>query len=97
MRYSALASEQPSAIPRRYRVTLNNLGKDDNIVITKSDKGVHIMNRADYNMNMMNLLSDTSTYEKKYQRYNNAASEDLKKEARKILRRSEKVKKCCST
>ncbi|XP_063849711.1 uncharacterized protein LOC135093961 [Scylla paramamosain] len=93
--YSSLASEQPSAIPKRYREALNNLRKDDSVMITKSDKGggVVIMNKADYSAKMMNLLSDTSTYEKKYQGYNNITSKNFNKEARKILRKSEKGKK----
>ncbi|XP_063871036.1 uncharacterized protein LOC135106189 [Scylla paramamosain] len=84
-----------SAIPKRCREALNNLRKDDSLMITKSDKGggVVIMNKADYSVKMMNLLSDTSTYEKKYQGYNNVTSKNFNKEARKILRKSKKGKK----
>ena len=71
---------------------MNNLEKDDNIVITKSDKGggVVIIDRADYNKKMMDLLNDTSTYEKRNPGFNNTTSEKFNREARTLLRKSDK-------
>lgn len=42
---------------------------------------------------MMDLLSDTSAYEKKHQGFNNTASDNFNKEVRKILIKSEKGEK----
>ena len=69
--YHALANADKCAIPRRYEVALQKLGKDDSIVISRADKGggVIIMNKIDYIDKMLELLNDPSTYEKKSDTY----------------------------
>ncbi|XP_076030898.1 uncharacterized protein LOC143019081, partial [Oratosquilla oratoria] len=93
--FHALANLNRCSIPRRFKVALENLGNDEDLVITSADKGgeVVILNRTDYNIKMMDLLNDTSTYEKKP--LGNAEREGLrfKKEARRILMRTNRGKK----
>lgn len=38
-----------------------------------------MMNKADYNNKMMDLLDDTSTYKKKHQGYNNTTAGNFNK------------------
>ena len=92
---TALSKEQPSALPRRYRTALNELGRNSDIVITRSDKGggVVVMNKIDYNEKMMDLLNDTTTYEKKYNGYSATESENFNKNARNLLKKSPRGKR----
>ena len=55
--------------------------------------GVIVLNKCDYVEKMMNLLNNESTYTKKYMGYANSESEKFKREARKIMRGSEKGKR----
>ncbi|XP_076066117.1 uncharacterized protein LOC143039760 [Oratosquilla oratoria] len=93
--FHALANLNRCSIPRRFKIALENLGSDEDLVITSADKGggVVILNRTDYNIKMMDLLNDTSTYEKKP--LGNAEREGIrfKKESRRILMRTNRGKK----
>lgn len=48
---------------------LKELGKNENIIITQTDKGggVIIIKTMDYNNKMMELLQDNTTYTKKHE------------------------------
>ena len=93
--FQALADEEKSVLPRRYREALKKLGKCENIVITQADKGggVVVLNKNEYVNKMMDLLSDGSTYERKHVGFANSEAEKFKIEARKILRKTAKGKK----
>ncbi|XP_076037064.1 uncharacterized protein LOC143022637 [Oratosquilla oratoria] len=93
--FHALARSNQCTIPKRYRLALEELGKDDNLIITSADKGggVVVMNKKDYNDKMLDLLSDTTTYERKYQGHAAMEGENFKKEARKILSKTQRGKK----
>ena len=53
-------------LPIRLKTALNDLKKEQNIVITKADKGgkVVILNSNDYCSKLEDILSDHSTYER---------------------------------
>ena len=53
------------SIPRRFRLALENLKKNNSIFITKADKSnsVVILDRVNYEEKMLNMLSDPNTYE----------------------------------
>ena len=91
----AMADSKPKTIPKRFETALRNLGKNKDIIITTADKGggVIIMDKVDYTRKMMELLTDKSTYEGKYEGFAKEKANEFNKQARKILRKSEKGKK----
>ena len=93
--YNALASKANATIPRRYIESLKSLGKDQSRVITGRDKGggVIIMDRTEYDDKMTELLSDQRTYTTKHAGFIETTNNSFNKEARRILRRSERGKK----
>ena len=88
----ALAAREPDAMPRRFKKALDNLAKDESIIVTSADKGggVIVMDLKDYDQKMRNLLSDTETYRKEKPGFVKQRSEEFNKKARKILRKSKK-------
>ncbi|XP_076062448.1 uncharacterized protein LOC143037780 [Oratosquilla oratoria] len=88
--FHALATSHNCAIPKRFWSALENLGNNDNLMITSADKGggIVIMNKTDYVRKMYDLLSDTTTYEKKHKGHATIEGEKFKKEARRILVKS---------
>ena len=92
---SALAHSNRSALPRRYRQAIQDLAKDESIVITSADKGggIVILDKVAYTEKMHTLLSDDTTYKRVASGTGKKTSETFTKEARKILRRSERGKK----
>ena len=91
---SALAGSSRPVIPRRYLVALRDLARNSDIVISPSDKGggVIILDRTTYESKMNELLSDNVTYHKETPGRCKKKSEKFNKEARRLLRRSEKGK-----
>ncbi|XP_043197909.1 uncharacterized protein LOC122368238 [Amphibalanus amphitrite] len=91
----ALSDKQPGSLPRRYLKALRDLANDSGIIVTQADKGggIVIMDRAQYIQKMQDLLSDKDTYEKKGSGFNDKENKVFNKEARKILKRSERGKK----
>ena len=76
-------------------LSLKDLARDDNIVISSSDKGggVVILDRSTYEAKMNELLSDNTTYEEVPAGSCKKASDKFNKEARKLLRRSDRGKR----
>ncbi|XP_076067692.1 uncharacterized protein LOC143040485 [Oratosquilla oratoria] len=91
-----LASKfNPPTIPRRFQVALEELCNNQDIVVTKADKGggIVIMNKTEYIRKMEALLSDTNTYRPQTEQQAKDESNIFNKEARKLLRRTEKGKR----
>ena len=90
----ALADNEPDKLPRRYMKALKMLADDMSILITTADKGggVVIMNKTDYIEKMKELLRDRVTYKKEPRGFVAKASIKFNKDARKLLRKSEKGK-----
>jgi len=90
----ASAKGRKPAIPARYIKALQELGRDDSVVIAPADKGggIVIINSTDYINKMEILLSDVSIYRKA--RTGNAQDRSLEfnRTARRILKGSEKGK-----
>ena len=95
MTCKALADNEPDTIPRRFKLALDSLAKDESIVVTSADKGggVIVMNKNDYDEKMQNLLSDTTTYRKEKAGFVKRQSDEFNKRARKCLRKSNKGRK----
>ena len=91
----ALADNEPSSLPRRYMQALNELANDKSIIITQADKGggIVIMDAKRYDEKMKEMLSDRNTYKKIKTGQGRKDSEQFNKEARKILRKSDRGKK----
>ena len=91
----ALADSEPSSLPRRYLQALKDLANDKNIIITQADKGggIVIMDIKKYTKKMEEMLSDQEVYKKMPAGHGKIQSKDFNKEARKILRKSERGKK----
>ena len=91
---AALACSNRSALPRRYLQAMQNLSKDDTIVITSADKGggIVILDKTTYIDKMQALLCDVSTYKHVTHGTCKKSADRFSKEARKILRRSERGK-----
>lgn len=65
---------------------LENSGKCEEIVITKTDKGgVVVMDKCEYKKKMMDLLNYSSTYEGKYAGSGKKEAKEFDREVRKIL------------
>ena len=92
----ALADSEPDKLPRRYMRALKSLPDDPSIVITPTDKGggVVIINKTDYVTKMKELLNDNATYTKKSSGFVDKISKKFNKDARKLLRKTEKGKSC---
>ena len=76
-------------------MALANLAKDPSIIITEADKGggIIVMDKAEYNSKMQELLSDDKTYQKKSKGNAKKQGQRFNKDARKVLRKSDKGKK----
>ena len=63
--YQASASRE-CRILRRFKKALDNIRRRDDLFITQADTGggIVILNKADYNKEMDELLSDGNTYMK---------------------------------
>ena len=94
-----LADKECNSLPKRYQEALKDLAKDDSIIITSADKGggIIIMNKDDYIVKMNELLRDDNVYKKKIKGYAKSESEQFNKNARKILKRSERGKRFIHT
>ncbi|XP_076061529.1 uncharacterized protein LOC143037282 [Oratosquilla oratoria] len=91
-----LASKSnPPTIPRRFQVALEELRNNQDIVVTKADKGggIVIMDKTEYIRKMEALLSDTNTYRPQTEQQAKDEANIFNKEARKLLRRTEKGKR----
>jgi len=90
----ASAKGREPAIPARYTRALQELGRDESIVIAPADKGggVVIIDNTDYVSKMEILLSDVSTYRKAKRGNAEERSLEFNRAARKVLRGSEKGK-----
>ncbi|XP_076036929.1 uncharacterized protein LOC143022546 [Oratosquilla oratoria] len=91
-----LASKSsPPAIPRRFRIALEEPRNNQNIVVTKADKGggIVIMDTSDYNNKMEALLSDTDTYSLISEQQAKDEAIKFNKEVRKILKKTERGKR----
>ena len=88
--YRAFASRE-CRIPRRFKKELDTIRRRDDLVIMQADNGsgVVILNKADYNKKMSELLSDGNTYMKMQAESTKKEAENFKKKARKILTRNE--------
>ena len=91
----ALADQQPSSLPKRYKRALQKLANDDSIVVTQADKGggIIIMDKQQYVTKMDEMLNDSETYEKKQRGHTEKQSQLFSKQARKVLKSYEKGKK----
>ena len=91
----ALADKEHDKLPKRYMEALKRLSSDTSVVITQADKGggIVIMDKSDYINKMNDLLQDTSIYEKKAAGSIDKMSKTFNKEARKVLKCSEKGKR----
>lgn len=89
-----LSDQEGGTLPRRYHKALDELAKDESIIITSADKGggIVIMDRSDYLEKMNDLLKDGNVYQKKKEGYSKQKGEQFNKQARKILKRSKKGK-----
>ena len=94
-----LADKECNSLPKRYQEALKDLAKDDSIIITSADKGggIIIMNKDDYIVKMNELLRDDNVYKKKIKGYAKSESEQFNKNAREILKRSERGKRFIHT
>nr|XP_027233031.1 uncharacterized protein LOC113824484 [Penaeus vannamei] len=90
----AAAKDREPAIPARYTRTLQELGRDESIVIAPADKGggVVIIDNTDYVSKMEILLSDVSTYRKAKRGNAEERSLEFNRATKKVLRGSEKGK-----
>ena len=95
----ALSDKEPGSLPRRYSKALRDLSSDNDIIVTQADKGggIVIMDKVSYIQKMQDLLSDEETYEKKQTGFNDKENKVFNKEARKVLKRSERGKKLYHT
>lgn len=93
--HCSLSDSKPKVIPKRFEEVLRNLGNNPDIIITTADKGggVIIMDKTDYDHKMLELLGDRSTYMEKHDGYAKEEAEKFNREARKILKKSEKGKR----
>ena len=91
----ALADKEKNSMPKRYQLALEELAKDQSLVITQADKGggIIILDKTEYDKKMEELLSDPDTYQKKHSGYAKRESDKFNKEARKVLRKSETGRK----
>ena len=90
----ALTDQEKDKLPRRYMEAIKKLANDSSVIITQADKGggVVIMDRTDYESKMNELLQDSDTYEKKTPGFIDKLSKKFNKEARKVLKKSDKGK-----
>ncbi|KAK4326743.1 hypothetical protein Pmani_002761 [Petrolisthes manimaculis] len=80
---------------RRFRTTLEGLGKCGEILITQEDKGggVVVMDKTDYADKMNDLLNDSNTFEQRSPGSAENEAKAFEKEVRKLLRRTERGKR----
>ena len=90
----AATASNSYTIPRRYIHALTELRENSGIIITTADKGggVVVMNKSDYVDKMNTLLSDVDTYTKQSEGEAEKEARSFNKEARKVMRRTEKGK-----
>lgn len=81
-------------LPHRFQLALTKLKKNNDIIITKSDKGgkVVVLNKADYLDKASDLLSDEATYEKLTKNPLNNASTEFNKKVRNIAKNKKDIK-----
>ncbi len=93
--YQALAEDEEPALPRRFQKALEALGKRTDIVVTQADKGggVVVLKKTEYEEKMQLLLNDTDTYRETCTGFTDKEAARFNKEVRKILSRSNRVKK----
>ena len=91
----ALADQQPSSLSKIYMRALQKLANDDSIVVTQADKGgaIVITDKQQYVTKMDEILNGSETYEKKRRGHTEKQSRLFPKQARKVLKSSEKGKK----
>ena len=91
----ALADRETNSLPRRYQLALDDLAKDQSIIITQAYKGggIIVMDNEEYVQKMKELLADHETYQKKPKGNAKKDSFQFNKQARKILRKSERGRK----
>ena len=91
----ALADKEINSIPKRYQEALENLAKDPKIIVTQADKGggIVILDKTEYEKKMEDLLSDHGTYVKKHAGNAKKEGKLFNRNARKILRKSERGRK----
>ncbi|XP_076061606.1 uncharacterized protein LOC143037352 [Oratosquilla oratoria] len=87
------AKDRHPAIPRRFIMALNELQRNENILITTADKGggIVIMDKADIKK-IEGLLTDTSTYTPQSEQQAKEESRRFNTDIRKILKRTNKGK-----
>ena len=92
--FAAAARTVPLSLPRRYFLALQSLGKNADIFISTADKGggVVIIDTVDYLGKMQDLLSDDTVYKRVHPGTADSEALRFNKEARRILKRSEKGK-----
>ena len=91
----ASAAKSKPSIPRRYVKALQNLGKDNNIIITSADKGggIVVMDKQMYNQKMQLLLDDDNTYRRLNPGEATKTTETFTKSARRTMVKTDEGKK----
>ena len=86
---SSMTEKDHLSLPRRYISALKRLSRDENVIITTSDKGggIVILNQTDYDSKMNELLQDEHTYEETNQRTAIKEYEHFNKEIRRIFKK----------